>query len=255
MPSLDDIRAHWDSRAALGETAGTQDLVLKQLEQQAIIAELGRVPYIDGTALEIGCGLGETATRVALHFPVKRILAVDSSSAMIEAAQARSIGLPTNIRFQAGDALTPPEGPFNVIYTQRCLINLPSWELQKQAIDAIADRLVPGGRFLMCEHSEDGLSVINETRRRYGVAAIEQPWHNRYLREDELMAVTSLRLIQWRPFSAAYYFASRVLNAIYAKEHLCEPAYDSPINQLATADQLDVRASFAQARLYVWEKP
>lgn len=247
--SLAKIRAHWDSRAALGETAGTQDLILKQLERDAIIAKIPNAKALN--ILEIGCGHGETANEVAFCRETCRVTAVDTSEAMIAVARQQMWETVENLRFDRGDALNPPKGQFDIVYTQRCLINLPTWELQKQAIDAIADRLVPGGRFLMCEHSQSGLDTINETRARYGLSTITAPWHNRYFRDDEIQSVTTLRLLAWHPFSASYYFMSRVLNAIYAKEHLSEPDYDSPLNTVT----VDVRASFAQGRLWVWEKP
>lgn len=251
VTDLQAIRQHWDERAKLGPTAGTQDLILKQLEQRAILAALPEATRV----LEIGCGRGEMARLVAARRPV--VWAIDSSPEMVEAA-ALEYSNPPNVTFALGDALDPPFRQWDVIYTQRCLINLPTWELQKQAIDAIADRLVPGGKFLMCEHSFDSLNVLNDARDRYGLSVIEAPWHNRYVRDAELATVTSLRLMGWHPFSATYYFYSRVLNAIFANEHLGEPEYDSAINRLALGElpvQQQARSSFSQGRLWVWEKP
>jgi SAM-dependent methyltransferase len=248
-------KAFWDERAKLGEIAGTQDLILKQLEQRAI---LGAIPSFEGFAgkiLEVGCGLGETARFLAARREVY-VDAIDSSGQMIASASFSPW-----VDFSVGDVMDPPRIKYHAVYSQRCLINLPSWEAQKQAIDAIADRVLPGGRFLMCEHSQDGLDAINEARAQVNefrdvmLKPIEPPWHNRYFQEAELATVTSLRLVQCIPFSATYYFLSRVLNAKLSADTGREPAYDAPINRLAlTLPAYCVDPRFAQARLWIWEK-
>ena len=250
--TLDQIRQHWDRQAALGPLAGTQDLIAKELEQRAILAEVGLAPRCNGKVLEIGCGRGETAIRVALRYRAKTILAVDSSPAMIEAARTESMGAINRLTLGVGDALNPPEGPFDVIYTQRCLINLPTWELQKQAIDAIADRLVPGGAFLMCENSRQGLTSLSRARRWLRLEPLDSPWHNEYIDEARLLEVTRLRLVRVVRFSAAYYFLSRIVNARLHRE----PRYDSWINKLALRLPYWLFGTrWAQGRLFVWIKP
>ncbi len=242
-------RAFWDQQASLGEKAGTQDLILKELEQRAILGEIG--PNRHANVLEVGCGLGETARLVSRHMRVG-IDAVDSSPEMI--AKAKS-GPPCDVFFEVGDVMSLRPDKYDVVYSQRCLINLPSWEAQKQAIDAIANVLVSGGRFLMVEASQQALYAINGARRLCGLAEIERPWHNIYVDdvalEDE---ITSLRLVDCVPFSAAYYYHSRVLNAALSDPH--QPAYDAPINQMAlTLPWTCVDARFSQSKLWIWQKP
>jgi SAM-dependent methyltransferase len=245
-------RAHWDERAKLGETAGTQDLILKELEQRAILEALGDDRHLD--VLEVGCGRGETVRLVSQRIRLM-VDAIDSSPEMIAAAQK---GAPTDVEFMVADVMDIPRDlrDYDVIYSQRCLINLPSWDAQEQAIDAIAERLFTGGRFLMCEHSQNGVNAINEARQALGLTAIEPPWHNRYFRDEELATITSLALLRCVPFSATYYFLSRVLNAKLSADQGKAPEYDAPINQLALTLPADyVDAALAQGRLWIWEKP
>ncbi len=248
-----DIKDYWDSRAALGETAGTQDLILKQLEQRAILQAMEE-PYkfiAQPRILEIGCGIGETARLVAAAYPCARIMAIDRSPAMIDAAMHTQ---GAGVDFFVGDALHPPDGRFDIIYTQRCLINLETWGHQKTAIERIGSRLVTGGKFIMCEHSQAGLDAINAARGGLGLSSIERPWHNIYMNAD-LYSIDGLELVECRPFSATYYFLSRVINAKLAAELGQEPAYDAPINKLAlTLPSECVDARFAQGKLWVWSK-
>lgn len=251
------IQEHWNQRASLGEKAGTQDLILKRLEQRAILAEIRAYFsgfYDDSRILEIGCGLGETASLVAAARQGLNVLAIDNAPKMIEQARARDHS--PRVVFSVRDVTDLPRGPFDIIYSQRCLINLPTWEEQFAALEAIAVRLMPSGRFLMCEHSQDGLDHINDVRTSWNRPAIQRPWHNRYFQDSELAAFTSLELLRCVPFSATYYFLSRVLNDKLAEAEGKEPPYDAHINTFAgrlPADCVDPR--FAQGRLWVWEKP
>jgi SAM-dependent methyltransferase len=245
--------AFWNARASLGEVAGTRDLTLKELERRAILGGIRECAAQN--VLEVGCGRGETARWLFEELQTVHILGIDSSPAMMRETfcGARAGG---SVVFDLGDAMAPPRGPWDVVYSQRCLINLPSWVSQKKAIDAIANVLVPGGRFLMCEHSQDGLDAINEARVAIGLSEINAPWHNKYFHASDLThRIDSLELVECVPFSATYYYHSRVINAALAAKAGVEPDYDAEVNRLALtlpADCVDRR--FAQGRLWIWEK-
>jgi ubiquinone/menaquinone biosynthesis C-methylase UbiE len=205
--------------------------------------------------LEVGCGTGDTARLLVRTIPRLDLLAVDGAARMIAAAKSRPYPS-TRLRFKVCDALQLPDGRFDLILTQRCLINLPTWALQKQALDAIAARLVPGGRYVMCEHAQGGLDAINQTRQSIGLPVIERPWHNRYIQHDELHQIRGMALVDVRCFSAEYYFLSRIVNAKIAQMKHAEPSYDAPINQVALAlDGAVVAGRYAQARVWIWQRP
>lgn len=243
------IREHWNQRAQLGQTAGTQDLIAKELEHKALLdAARTMKPH---TILEVGCGRGELARLIVAHLSGVDYLAVDNSPAMIGAAKAQ----PRNgrLRYACRGVEDLPKGYFDCVITERMLINLPTWEAQKAAIDAIAERLHPGGYYLMCENSQDGLNVINFSRGEIGLPPIAAPWHNRYLLDAELSGVTSLTLVDCQRFSSTYYFLSRVVNAALAQQAGQEPTYDAPVNRLAL--RLPAYGPYAQNRLWIWRKP
>jgi SAM-dependent methyltransferase len=256
----DKILDFWNSRAGLGESAGTNDLPLKAIEMQTLAEQVGE----GANVLDIGCGNGVTAFYLAERRRA-RVLGVDYAVRMVEEAMRSAHTQPDSNcpRFAVGDIrhLDRTEGiagrTFDVIITERVLINLASWDEQCEAIRDIVSRLAPGGRYLMCESVVDGLENINRARARIDLPPIEKPWHNRYLREDEVAGVDFAVLRGHLDFSAAYYFLSRVVNAWVARHENTEPRYDSVINQLAPRlaglDNFE-RSGFGQTRLWIWER-
>jgi ubiquinone/menaquinone biosynthesis C-methylase UbiE len=256
----DKILEFWNARAGLGDSAGTNDLPLKQIEMSAL-AEL--VPH-GSRVLDIGCGNGITAFRLAERKGVT-VVGIDYAAEMVENAkrEAQRRAVESRAQFVVGDIrkLGQIEAianqTFDIVISERVLINLASWVEQRAAIRDIVGRLAPGGRYLMCESVEDGLVNINRARACINLPPIEKPWHNRYLRETEIADVDFATLRQRRDFSATYYFLSRVVNAWVAKNENAEPRYDSVINQLAPQlagiDNFE-STGFGQTRLWVWER-
>lgn len=248
-PTLD----FWNNRATLKARAGSDDIIAKGLEIEALARRLH-----DGLVLaEFGCGNGITAVELARRFSIV-IHAYDFSAGMIKEARqnAEEAGLANRVRFEVADIRASPtlEPNFDVVYTERMLINLPDWETQARAIRAMADHLRPGGRLLLCENSRTGLDILNTFRRAAGLDAITPPWHNVYL-DDEAMAaldVPCCHLEAVEAYSATYYFLSRVVNAWLARQEGREPAYDAPVNQLAML--LPSFGDCAQGKLWIWRR-
>jgi ubiquinone/menaquinone biosynthesis C-methylase UbiE len=248
-----DICAYWNSRAGLGEWAGTRDVIAKQLEVDAIST------YVrDGMRiLEVGCGNGITAIELARRHEVE-ILGIDFAKEMIAAAMAMIAGqeLKGSARFHVSDVQALPciNEEFDLIYSERVLINLRDWPTQKQAILNITRLLVPGGLYVMCENSQDGLDQLNFHRERAGLSSIIPPWHNRYFRDSEINEITfpGIKLEGINDYSSTYYLLSRVVNAYLAAQDGKDPEYDAPINRLAL--RLPPIGDLGQGRIWLWRR-
>ena len=248
-----ESKTFWQDRAKLGLEAGTKDTIAKQLEIQEISK------YIrDGMRiLDVGCGNGITAIDLATHFQVD-VLGLDISPAMISeatrlASDRRLLG---SVRFTVGDVtnIIGYFAPFDMVYTERVLINLDSWDLQKKAILNIGNLLDTGSVFVMCECSQSGLERLNLLRAKVGLTAITPPWHDRYIRDDEVNTLSNGRfsLEKVVDFSSTYYFLSRITNAWLSEQSGKEPDYQSLINQLAL--QLPSTGNVGQVNIWLWRK-
>jgi ubiquinone/menaquinone biosynthesis C-methylase UbiE len=253
MDSPKSVLEYWNERAQLKHRAGSDDLLAKRLEIEAIAKHVR-----DGLRiLEVGCGNGITTMALAERYNVD-ITALDFAAAMVAeataAAQAQT--LKGTVRFQVGDVtkLDDLTDTFDLIFTERVLINLPDWPAQKQAIMNIGQRLREGGVYVMCENSQDGLDKINDFRARVGLYKITPPWHNRYVRDSEIAEskFDNLTLEQVEDYSSTYYFLSRVVNAWLAAQEGKEPAYDALINQMALL--LPPIGDLGQGKIWLWRK-
>lgn len=109
-----------DSQAFFGRVAGEWDAVRAELFGSSV-SMLGLLALIDSswTVADLGCGTGNAAELLAPH--VHRVVCVDQSPEMLDAARKRMVGV-NNIEFIAGP-----------------LINLP---LPSQSVDAAVLMLV-----------------------------------------------------------------------------------------------------------------
>ncbi len=97
-----------------------------------------------GRALELGCGTGTTALKLA--DATGRIVASDLSAEMIRIARDKATAQgTTNVTFVQSDAGAPPDGEFDAVMAFNLLHLLPDPEA---ALAGIAERVRPGGYFI-----------------------------------------------------------------------------------------------------------
>lgn len=247
------VRDFWNRQAGLGKWAGSRDLIAKQIEIEAISA------YVrDGmNILDFGCGNGITAFELARRYSI-HLIGMDYADEMVQAAKSlgQGLSLKGSVEFCAGDvsSLSKISKQFDMVYSERTLINLPDWGSQKDAIIRLTSLLKKGGYYIMCENSQDGLDKINMFRRSIGLQDIIPPWHNKYFRDSDIenLIIPGVTLEKIDYYSSTYYFLSRVINAWFANQEGKEPEYDAPVNSLAL--KLPSYGDMGQGRIWVWRK-
>lgn len=258
-PDLDFVddparRALWDERAQLGELAGTQDRMAKRLEVATLTNWV-----VGPRVLDAGCGDGETLLALVDALQLTGAVGIDFSPAMIARAMVAAAGLRSGVRFVEGSLFDPIWERFDTVYTERALINLPTWRQQAFVLARLADAVAPGGRLCIMENCADGLRALNRLRSICQLDQMSAPAHNRYLEAEEIMAFqpSGFTMPVEVRYSDHYYFLSRVVNAYDAAQRGEAPRYDSPINFLAVGLRTVLGPSplgCGQGRLWIWRR-
>lgn len=228
----DKVKAFWDAQAVehgASDLATAPDHYYRELEIAKIIEHLRP----DENVLDVGCGNGYS-TQAFKHAVDSNFVGIDYSPAMIAAAYRHA---DERLVFFTGDVRALPDiAKFDTIISERCLINLASWDEQQHAILEMKRCLRPGGRIILVENFEDGLNNLNELRAGFGLHEIEVRWHNRYLKLAEFDPFISdhFDVIHRENIGNLYYIVSRVVYAALARSEGQEPRYDHFINKVAS---------------------
>lgn len=233
---LASIREHWckvgeQLSAAEKITGTTRDPILGLLEEE----RLAKYLRPGDTVLEIGCGDAAHTVRYARQ--VKRIFGLDVADTLIAHARQRvERAQIDNVQFVVGSVLDIERilaaSEIDCVLSQRCLINLPSWEHQQDALLKIHRVLRPGGVFLMTEGFQDELDNLNHVREAVGLSAIGVVSYNRNLRHDEFDSFIA-RYFDVEAVQAygLYLLLSRVFHPLAVSPG--EPRHDSRLNEVA----------------------
>ena len=210
----DDIVKLYESEAKKhgeGGTSTIQDMRTRVLEMEALFS------YVrDGMkVLEIGCGNGYVGEQLVRRFDVE-LDAFDFSHDMAKIAIARTLaGARGKARFSQGDVLKLDRASqYDLVFTERCIQNLATWDEQKDGLRRIVTALKTGGEYVMPESFWTGLNNLNAAREEVGLPPIPESWHNRFFDENDTrdwMAEMKCDFVEQNCFLSGYYFGSRVL--------------------------------------------
>jgi SAM-dependent methyltransferase len=208
----DHIKEYWESQ---GETHGEShwaswgDNWMIDLETDTI----GKYIKDGDTVLDIGC------------------------ANMVAAAQKtkQQKGLGDNINYFEGDvrSLQFPDNSFDIAYTTRVLINLPTWEQQMQGIAECIRVVKPNGIVVLSEGFWEPLMLLNAMRSLKNLPPLVEHDFNRYLKLSALEEhLKTLGLsYQIEDFSSIYYLGSRFLRDLVT-DTSAYPGFTNPINKL-----------------------
>jgi ubiquinone/menaquinone biosynthesis C-methylase UbiE len=112
---------------------------------------------VGGTLVEIGCGTGAVARPLAEQYAKGKVIGIDPSPHLIEAAQQRATGF-ANLSFETGNGATLhlPDQSADIAVMQTVLSHVI--EPQK-LVDEAARILKPGGQLVICDADFAKLSI------------------------------------------------------------------------------------------------
>jgi SAM-dependent methyltransferase len=258
---LEEIRDHWESAGASFPeselvTPTSRDPYLAQLERRAIISHLaGRE-----SAMDVGCG--DASHSIEYAKVVGRLIGVDNAASLLAVARRRIDAAGTdNVELLLASVLEldarVPAGAFDAVISQRCLINLPTWEDQKAALEQLHKVLASGGILLVSEGFIDELVALNQLRTALRLSPISVSRYNHFLSRDEFETfVGPLFRIRAIVHYGVYLYLSRVLHPLVVAP--AEPRHDSAFNELAMrvalAGDAGDFARYSYNSLYALEK-
>ena len=255
MLSLDKIRNYWEDRAAGDSSAQstTQDVYLREIELRVLIEQIGHLQPVSVT--DVGCGDGRTTIGIAKRLPDVKFSGFDYSDAMIQNARNNlaALGI-SNVIFDSHDICNPIADCCDLIYTTRCLINLPNWDLQCLALRNIHQALNVDGYYLMIENFIEGQENFNQLRRKFGLPEIAVRNHNLFFSREKLLnGIGNLFLVEEEiNISSNYYMMSRIVYSRICADSGVEPDYFNEHHRYAAS--LPFSGEFGPLRLMVLKK-
>jgi ubiquinone/menaquinone biosynthesis C-methylase UbiE len=207
--------------------------------------------------LDAGCGEGE-GTLAYSSIPGVFIHAVDFSETRLKKAAERLAGL-NNILIKKVDFLGKYtlDIDYDVIVSQRFLINLMEWELQKKVLLELMAMLKQEGKLIMLEGSKKGVESLNEFRSAWGLDPIPVKWHNLFFSDVDLknfMQNNNFKLIK-QDGLGTYFLLTRGIRPIFDKDLNwdCDFNHTSSTNKIRNILGID-NTKFSRLKLWVFQK-
>ncbi len=231
---MDHIKKFWDSNADQFQESHWASWG----DEYAIDLEIQNISnYIEdgNNVLDIGCANGYSALR-QLEKKKINILGIDYSEPMIDFANKTKDKLKLeNIDFEVGDIrnIVKDDESFDVTYTTRVLINLPTWEEQITGINECLRVTKKGGVVLLSEAFWEPLVLLNSVRTLKGLESLVEHDFNRYLKLKKVEKYLNEKNLSYNiiDFSSIYYLGSRFLRDLVTDVNAHE-GYSNPINKI-----------------------
>ena len=231
------IDQYWESP----DTISLLDKNLRKLETDFVLSQIKASDEI----ADVGCGDGESTVQYATK--ARTCLALEHSNHLrAKAAERFTAAALTNVTLVGGDALdlSAYANKFDLVVSQRVVINFMTWEEQKQVLQNIRSTLRQSGRYIMIENTFEGFDAMNEVRRAVGLKNVPlHDWHNHFLHYDQLMEFLKGKFTVEKTHTFnLYYLLTRVFVNMFAKFE--------GFGRKATKDDIFDAADAAARRLY-----
>jgi ubiquinone/menaquinone biosynthesis C-methylase UbiE len=231
------IKKHWDHNAEKyggSHWASWGDNFAVDLEVETIARYINEGARV----LDVGCASGfSTISQFRRREGKIRITGIDYSEGMIRGAEAARIeqDIGASVDFRVGNVMNIefPEATFDVVYTTRVLINLPTWEEQQVGLENCLRVAKRGGVVIISEAFWEPLNLLNSLRALKQLPLLVEHDFNRYLKKTVLEAWLKQRGLKFEnvDFSSIYYLGSRFLRELVTNP-ADYPGYSNPINKL-----------------------
>jgi len=270
---LNEIENHWKNWAREFKSdirATTKTRTIKELEVNALFKAIASTPLIAQKGcevLEVGCGNGHNCFMLSDHLPEFSFTGVDFIPDMVASAEhVRSHqNNPEAFRFYQGNVLELDKHSelieeYDVVFTDRCIINLNSLELQLAAFDQLCAKTRKGGYLIMIENIQSSYNAQNDLREYAGLERRTPDKFNLFLYEKPFLehACEKMTLVKSEDFASLHDLLLYVVGPMLNEGKV---DYDDPVVKavtqlsLALPHSIDLNiGAFGQNRLYLFKK-
>ena len=170
--------------------------------------------------LEVGCGNGYLMSILSSKYCGESFYAIEYCDELLNIARKRNLN---NVKFFQGNCknLKFKNEFFDIVITERVIINLLSNEDQMLCIREIHRVLKRGGFYIMIESFKEPLQSLNEARKELCLEEISQPYHNLYIDDIVFNFIRSIGFEDYTKLSSVesnflsnHYFISRVFHEL-----------------------------------------
>ena len=226
MAIYDNIqRDHYNKVANESQSSSAStmpDFVIRETESKSIInsisewMKLNNISEEDLSIADLGCGNGTTLSVLSSKFPKAQITGIEFNKALYGVSSSRDY-LNKNVTVFNGDLREKgslPTDEFDIVLTQRVIINIMDRSDQSKALKNILSMLKSGGLYIAIEAFEEGLKLINSSREELGLEHVKMPHHNLHLKDEFFESESSLSRIDLGTpiyFLSTHYYLSYVL--------------------------------------------
>jgi ubiquinone/menaquinone biosynthesis C-methylase UbiE len=272
MPTKKDelILDHYRRQAQkYGDSAvsAIEDEIIREKEMELLLQFFAMLRERSGgralQVMDLGCGNGYALGVISAEYPEHRYTGIDFTPELLKIAYNRRLA---NVEFAHGDARTIPckNNSFDVVYTERSVVNILDWPQQKTALQEIHRVLKPQGYYVMIEAFYDGVDNLNNLRRQVGLKGLLTAYHNRYLIKDSAFQAlrkmfSLLNPLQLGTHGDIYEFPPNFLSLHYITTQVLIPKLAEK-NQTLESDAIRIMASlpalgnFAPLQFFIFKK-
>ncbi len=247
----------WVSRinSDIPEKVCSNDVALDQLESLQILDNLSNNSKI----LEIGCGNGLLYDQIKKKYQISKYVGTDFVKELIDICNKKK---DTKDNFFQLDMTEVKDNDFNdefdFIISKRAIQNVIDTNLQLKVIDNFGKFLCKNGKMILVESSSEAQDNINEIRSKYNLEKILPPFHNLFFRDEKIKnyKFNNVKLVEIVPFASDFFYITRLIYAIYAKDYLKEdPKYSHPMQKIALSLACNsLTKKFSQIQTYIFKK-
>ncbi|MBF0198791.1 MAG: class I SAM-dependent methyltransferase [Planctomycetes bacterium] len=271
--NLTEIEQHWKNWATTYKQdlkATTKTSTIKKLEVDALARSIKTITHNKPlNILEVGCGNGFNCFLLSQHFPDHNFTGVDFIPEMVEHALAtKEADYPeSKVSFLQANVLELESHKgildhYDIIYTDRCLINLNTSELQENALKQLSHKLKDKGHLILIENIEQTYNQQNQLRQMADLAPRKPADFNKFIDENSYLKFAEqrlgLNLLKTEDFASLHDMLLYILIPMINDGNV---NYDHPLMEAVTKLQLANNNNFdtsfgpyGQNRLYHLQK-